>query len=91
MYTGPVAHSTPSKSSVKSLRFSDVPVTIDDGGQDMPDGAAPLPLNTSLPPTRFVFKRELSGLNNNSNNSSAVNVSGVIISGMYYSGLPALF
>ncbi|KAF6033142.1 CCDC62 [Bugula neritina] len=59
--TGPVAHSTPSNTPSKSLRFSDT-LHVADGGIDMPDGAA-------LPPTRFIFKRDLSSHSAASNNA----------------------
>lgn len=56
-----------------------MPVETDDRrGQDMTDGAAPPHLTSSLPPTRFVFKRDLTSLNNTCNNS-ATNVSNTVI------------
>ena len=62
VYLGPVAHSTPSKSSAKTLRFSDKYVGAE-GGVDSTDGA-------SLPPTRFVFRRDLSSSLNNEQQSN---------------------
>ncbi|XP_067944416.1 coiled-coil domain-containing protein 62-like isoform X2 [Watersipora subatra] len=61
---GPVAHSTPSKSSAKLLRFSDSAPRANEG-HDLTDGCA-------FPPTRFAFRRDLPSSSKNEQHSSVL-------------------